>query len=151
MTSLADRVAAATPTPFRPLAVAAGVGCGLLVELLVFALFGTVTVAGGLCGSALAGWLAGADGPNRRPTGGDDRRALAAGAAHGLLVALLVAVLVVPVALSLSLATGETRLLPFGLVVPRLGGPTAIALVVGLGVTLPNALVGAAAGWLGSR
>jgi hypothetical protein len=127
-------------------AVGVGVGLALAVELGVFLLFGRVSVGGGLLGSAAAGWL----GAGSAAVGRDAiTAALRRGAVVGLSVACVVALVVVPAGVVLTLATGETRLVPFGLVVPGLGSPAAVAVVVGGGVTLPNALVGAAAA--GSR
>ncbi|MFC5368257.1 hypothetical protein [Salinirubrum litoreum] len=139
-------------------AVGAGVGLALALELVVYLLSGRVSVGGGLLGSAVAGWLV----TQTDATGATDRRvasdtaagvesAVHRGAVVGLLVACVVALAVVPAGVVLTLATGETRLVPFGLVIPRLGSPALIAVVVGCGVTLPNALLGAVAGVLGAE
>lgn len=126
-------------------AVGVGVGLALGVELGVFLLFGRVSVGGGLLGSAVAGGLVSGSAAVERDAA---TAALRRGAVVGLSVACLVALVVVPAGVVLTLATGETRLVPFGLVVPRLGSPAAVAVVVGCGVTLPNALVGSVAGWV---
>lgn len=129
-------------------AVGVGVGLALAAELSVFLLFGLVSVAGGLLGSAVAGWLVTQSDGSETDAAESPESTVRRGAVAGLLVACLVALAVVPAGATLTLATGETRLVPFGLVVPRLGSPAAVAVVVGCGVTLPNALVGAVAGWV---
>lgn len=107
--------------------VAVGVVSALLVESIGYAVAGRLSLLGGLLGSALAGWLVGDD--------------AARGARYGLAVGLAWGVVLAPVAIYLSLATGEVALAPYEHVTPNLGlGANAVVLAVGL--TVPNALVG---------
>ncbi|MFC4357202.1 hypothetical protein ACFO0N_04470 [Halobium salinum] len=105
-----------------------GVVVALLVESALFLALGYLTPVGGLLGSAVAGrW---ADGSVRR------------GAAVGLAVAVAWGVPLVVAAAYLALATGEPTLWLFSGVVRTVDPALAVAIVV-LGLTLPNALVGA--------
>ncbi|SFK77557.1 hypothetical protein SAMN04487950_1035 [Halogranum rubrum] len=113
-----------------------GVSVALVVETLVYILSGHLSLLGGLVGSALAGWLVddGA-GPSAR---------------YGFGVGVAWGVVLVPVAVYLTLATGSVALVPYDPLVPELG-LAALFTAVGLGVTVPNALVGGLVGMLRAR
>jgi hypothetical protein len=106
----------------------AGVVVAIVVESLLYATFGFLTPIGGLLGSASAGAV-GATGPQR-------------GAAVGLAVAVAWALPLVLAAAYLALATGEASLWPFGGLV-RTVDPSLALLALALGLTVPNALLGA--------
>ncbi|EJN58813.1 hypothetical protein HSB1_28940 [Halogranum salarium B-1] len=108
----------------------------LVVESLVYILSGHLSLLGGLVGSALAGWLVdGGAGPSAR---------------HGFGVGVAWGVVLVPVAVYLTLATGSVALVPYDPLVPELG-LAALFTAVGLGVTVPNALAGGLVGMLRAR
>lgn len=112
-------------------AVGLGVFSALVVEGTIYVGFGRLTILGGLAGSTVAGYLA----------DGDD---LTAGTL-GFVVALGWAVVLLPPAVVLTLATDKVALVPFELLRPLFGSPLVIA-VVALAVTVPNVLAGVVGG-----
>lgn len=110
-------------------AVLAGAALAMLVEAMILAGTGRITLAGGLAGSALAGYVAGPEPVD--------------GAWHGLLAALLWGTVLVPVAVLLTLTIGETMPFPVTFVARSLSSPGALTTALVLAVTLPNVVAGA--------
>ncbi|MGM0590636.1 MAG: DUF5518 domain-containing protein [Halobacteriota archaeon] len=110
-------------------AVLVGTLIAVTIEMGMWVAYGRFTLFGGMAGSAVAGFMASGELPD--------------GAWHGLLAALAWGIVFIPGSVVLAMTNQGALPFPFELIRSALGSSGAVTTALLIGITLPNALVGA--------
>ncbi|SDM55163.1 hypothetical protein SAMN04487949_2048 [Halogranum gelatinilyticum] len=122
-------------------AVAVGVTVAVLTESVGYVLTGRLSLFGGAFGGLVAGWVMSSESDDDGRSGAGRAATVNRGAGVGLAVGVAWGVVLAPVAVYLSLATGEVALSPYEHVV-RTVGLGMLAALLAFGLTVPPLVSG---------
>ena len=122
-------------------AVAVGIAVAVLTESVGYVLTGRLSLFGGAFGGLVAGWVVASESDGDGRSGARRGVVVSRGIRVGLAVGVVWGVVLAPVAVYLSLATGEVALSPYEHVVRTVGLGTLAALLA-LGLTVPPLVSG---------